>query len=98
MIRRKQNGDNKKGTSVKDVPHKSNLCTNYSTSDVKLLSRRIRFRRGVNKIIANTENKQHLLVFLETTAEIESSYDKENAKWLLDKYRELGGKHNGNED
>lgn len=98
MIRRKQNGDNKKGTSVKDVPHKSNLCINYSTSDVKLLSRRIRFRRGVNRIIANTENKQHLLVFLETTAEIESSYDKENAKWLLDKYRELGGKHNGNED
>lgn len=88
----------KKGTSIKDVPHKSNLCTNYSTSDVKLLSRRIRFRRGVNRIIANTENKQHLLVFLETTAEIESSYDKENAKWLLDKYRELGGEHNGNED
>ena len=54
----------KKGTSVKDVPHKSNLCTNYSTSDVELLSRRIRFRRGVNRIIANTENKQNLLVFL----------------------------------
>lgn len=88
----------KKGTSLTDVPHKSNLCTDYSTSDVKLLSRRIRFRRGVNRIIANTENKQHLLVFLETTAEIESSYDKENTKWLLDKYRELGGKHNGNED
>lgn len=89
----------KKGTSaVKDVPHKSNPCTNYSTSDVKLLSRRIKFRRGVNRIIANTENKQHLLVFLETTAEIESSYDEENAKWLLDKYKELGGKHNGNED
>ncbi len=88
----------KKGTSVKDVPHKSNLCTNYSTSDVKLLSRRIRFRRGVNRIIENTENKQHLLVFLETTVEIESSYDKENAKWLLDKYRELGGKHDDNED
>lgn len=88
----------KKGTSVKDVPHKSNLCTNYSTSDVKLLSRRIRFRRGVNRIIASTENKQHLLVFLETAAEIESSYDKENAKWLLDKYEEIGGKHNGNED
>ncbi|WP_347127082.1 hypothetical protein [Ligilactobacillus salivarius] len=88
----------KKGTSVKDVPHKSNLCTNYSTSDVKLLSRRIKFRRGVNRIIANTENKQHLLVFLETTAEIESSCDKENAKWLLDKYRKLGGKHNGNEN
>ena len=88
----------KKGTSVKDVPHKSNLYTNYSTSDVKLLSRRIRFRRGVNRIIENTENKQHLLVFLETTVEIESSYDKENAKWLLDKYRELGGKHDDNED
>lgn len=88
----------KKGTSVKDVPHKSNLCTNYITSDVELLSRRIRFRRSVNRIIENTENKQHLLVFLETTAEIESSYDKENAKWLLDKYRELGGKHNGNEN
>lgn len=89
----------KKGTSaVKDVPHKSNLCINYSTSDVDLLSRRIKFRRGVNRIIANTENKQHLLVFLETTAEIESSYDEENAKWLLDKYKELGGKHNGNED
>lgn len=88
----------KKGTSVKDVPHKSNLCTDYSTSDVKLLSRRIKFRRGVNRIIENTENKQHLLVFLETTAEIESLYDKENAKWLLDKYEELGGKHNGNED
>lgn len=63
-----------------------------------LLSRRIRFRRGVNKIIANTENKKKLLVFLETAAEIESSYDKENAKWLLDKYKKLGGKHNGNED
>lgn len=63
-----------------------------------MLSRRIRFRRGVNKIIANTENKQNLLVFLETAAEIESSYDKENAKWLLDKYEEIGGKHNGNED
>lgn len=88
----------KKGTSVKDVPHKSNLCTNYITSDVELLSRRIRFRRGVNRIIENTENKQHLLVFLETTAEIESSYDKENAKWLLDKYEEIGGKHDGNED
>lgn len=88
----------KKGTSVKDVPHKSNLCVNYITSDVELLSRRIRFRRGVNRIIENTENKQHLLVFLETTAEIESSYDKENAKWLLEKYKELGGKHNGNED
>lgn len=88
----------KKGTSVKDVPHKSNPCTNYSTSDVELLSRRIRFRRGVNKIIANTENKKNLLVFLETAAEIESSYDKENAKWLLDKYKELGGKRNGNED
>lgn len=88
----------KKGTSVKDVPHKSNLCTNYSTSDIELLSRRIRFRRGVNRIIENTESKQHLLVFLETTAKIESSYDKENAKWLLDKYRELGGKHNGNEN
>lgn len=88
----------KKGTSVKDVPHKSNLCTNCSTSDVELLSRRIKFRRGVNRIIANTENKQNLLVFLETTAEIESSYDEENAKWLLDKYRELGGKHDGNED
>lgn len=46
----------KKGTSaVKDVPHKSNLRTNYSTSDVDLLSRRIKFRRGVNRIIANTE-------------------------------------------
>ena len=88
----------KKGTSVKDVPHKSNLCTNYSTSDVELLSRRIKFRRGVNRIIANTENKQNLLVFLETTAEIESSYDKANAEWLLDKYKELGGKRNGNED
>lgn len=88
----------KKGTSVKDVPHKSNLCTNYITSDVELLSHRIRFRRGVNRIIENTENKQHLLVFLETTAEIESSYDKENAKWLLDKYEEIGGKHNGNEN
>lgn len=88
----------KKGTPFKDVPHKPNLCTNYSTSDVELLSRRIKFRRGVNKIIANTENKQNLLVFLETTAEIESSYDEANAKWLLDKYEELGGKHNGNED
>lgn len=88
----------KKGTSVKDVPHKLNLRTNYSTSDVELLSRRIRFRRGVNRIIENTENKQKLLVFLETTAEIESSYDEANAKWLLDKYRELGGKHDGNED
>lgn len=88
----------KNGTPFKDVPHKSNLCTNYSTSDVELLSRRIRFRRGANRIIENTENKQHLLVFLETTAEIESSYDKENAKWLLDKYKELGGKNNGNED
>ena len=88
----------KKGTSVKDVPHKSNLCTNYSTSDVALLSRRIKFRRGVNRIIANTENKQNLLVFLETTAEIESSYDKANAEWLLDKHKKLGGKHDGNED
>lgn len=88
----------KKGTSIKDVPHKLNLCTNCSTSDVELLSRRIKFRRGVNRIIANTENKQNLLVFLETTAEIESSYDEENAKWLLDKYKELGGKRNGNED
>lgn len=88
----------KKGTSVKDVPHKSNLCANYSTSDVELLSRRIKFRRGVNRIIANTENKQNLLVFLETTAEIESSYDKANAEWLLDKHKKLGGKHDGNED
>lgn len=88
----------KKGTSVKDVLHKSNLCTNYSTSDVELLSRRIKFRRGVNRIIANTENKQNLLVFLETTAEIESSYDKANAEWLLDKHKKLGGKHDGNED
>lgn len=39
----------KKGTSVKDVPHKSNLCTNYSTSDVKLLSRRIKFRQGIRR-------------------------------------------------
>lgn len=88
----------KKGTSVKDVPHKSNLCTNYSTSDVELLSRRIRFRRGVNRIIENTKDKKKLLIFLETTAEIESSYDKVNAMWLLDKYKELGGKHNVNED
>ena len=88
----------KKGTSVKDVPHKSNLCTNYSTSDVELLSRRIKFRRGVNRIIENTKDKKKLLIFLETTAEIESSYDKANAMWLLDKYKELGGKRNGNED
>ena len=88
----------KNGTSVKDVPHKSNLCTNYSTSDVELLSRRIRFRRGVNRIIENTKDKKKLLIFLETTAEIESSYDKANAMWLLDKYKELGGKHNVNED
>lgn len=88
----------KKGTSVKDVPHKSNLCTNYSTSDVELLSRRIRFRRGVNRIIENTKDKKKLLIFLKTTAEIESSYDKANAMWLLDKYKELGGKRNGNED
>jgi hypothetical protein len=88
----------KKGTPFKDVPHKPNLCVNYSTSDIDLLSRRIKFRRGVNKIIANTENKKNLLVFLETAAEIESSYDKENAKWLLDKYEEIGGKHDGNED
>ena len=88
----------KKGTPFKDVPHKPNLCVNYSTSDIDLLSRRIKFRRGVNKIIANTDNKKNLLVFLETAAEIESSYDKENAKWLLDKYEEIGGKHDGNED
>lgn len=88
----------KKGTPFKDVPHKPNLCVNYSTSDIDLISRRIKFRRGVNKIIANTENKKNLLVFLETAAEIESSYDKENAKWLLDKYEEIGGKHDGNED
>lgn len=88
----------KKGTPFKDVPHKPNLCANYSTSDIDLLSRKIKFRRGINRIIENTKDKKKLLIFLETTAEIESSYDKENAKWLLDKYKELGGKRNGNED